>query len=94
MTQDRSLRCEVHGVQPETFVCQHIARSLVDRVPIGFFWPADATEARPDAWCSACNQRVAETGGEWVGAAAEHLGAKVLCGGCYDAARALNFPGR
>ena len=87
----RSINCSVHGPQPETFVCQHIARSLTTREIVGFFWPADADEERPDAWCSACNERVARTGGEWIGEAAEHLDAQLLCARRYDEARALNL---
>ena len=92
-SQDRgaTITCDQHGQQQETFVCQHIAASLVTHEPVGFFWPADAEEHRPDAWCSACNERVRDSGGEWSGEAAEHLGAKILCGACYDHAKYLNF---
>jgi hypothetical protein len=85
--------CDRHGVQAETFVCQHIAQSLVSREPVGFFWPADASERQPDAWCRECNQRVAATHGEWTGDAAAQLGAKILCGECYEEARRLNLGG-
>jgi hypothetical protein len=60
-------------------------------VPAGFFWPADAAEPRPNAWCYECNERVKRTGGAWVGEAGEKLGAKLLCAGCYDDAKALNL---
>ena len=82
-----SVECRVHGVQPTTFVCQHIADSLRTGEPVGFYWSRDDVSPRPDAWCSACNDRVERSGGEWVGDAREHLGAKVLCGSCYDDAR-------
>ncbi|MCB1035467.1 MAG: hypothetical protein KDD47_16715 [Acidobacteria bacterium] len=92
MEKSRSAQCDQHGLQPATFVCQHIAASLVSRKPVGFFWPAEATEERPDAWCFACNERVKLTGGEWAGEAEASLGVRLLCGACYDDARALNFP--
>jgi len=91
MANQKTVECVRHGVQPQTFVCQHIAESLVSGEPVGFFWPADTDELRPDAWCSECNRRVAKTGGEWIGEAAKHLGAKLLCAVCYDHARALNL---
>jgi hypothetical protein len=91
MSTSPSINCSRHGVQPETFVCQHIVQSLRTRVSVGFFWPADASEPRPDAWCSECETRVAQTGGEWIGEAAAGLGAAVLCASCYDEAKALNF---
>jgi len=91
VTDSRTVDCERHGSQPAAFVCQHVAQSLISRERVGFFWPRDTEEERPDAWCSACNERVAQSDGEWVGSAAEHLGAKLLCGRCYDEARGLNL---
>lgn len=87
----RWIQCTLHGVQDEAFVCQHIAESLHARTPVGFFWSADDPSRRPDAWCSACNDRVAKTGGEWTGEALAQLGAKLLCGLCYDEARSINL---
>ena len=71
-----TVRCERHGAQSETFVCQHIATSLSTRRPVGFYWAAEGGDPRPDAWCWACNERVKATGGEWTGEAADSLGAK------------------
>src|SRR5262245_642007 len=82
-----TVKCETHGVQPETFVCQHVAMSLRTGTPVGFYWAADPDNPRPDAWCHACNERVRKTGGEWVGDAAGQLGAKLLCGMCNDRAK-------
>jgi len=86
-----SVSCKRHGPQPETFVCQHIVQSLHDRRPVGFFWSSETPSARPDAWCSACNQRVAATGGEWTpeAEAEAEAGVTVLCGACYDEAKSL-----
>jgi hypothetical protein len=94
MTGLRTVECERHGPQPETFVCQHIVLSLHTRLPVGFFWPRDAAESRPDAWCAECEERVKTTGGEWIGGAGEQLGVSVLCAVCYDEARELNLRGR
>jgi len=92
MTAPRKIKCEQHGEQEVALVCQHIVEGLRKRQPVGFFWSAKDKSFRPDAWCSACEERVRKTGGEWTGEAVEHLGAKILCGTCYDIAKALNFP--
>jgi hypothetical protein len=61
---------------------------------VGFFWTtADPENPRPDAWCSACNDQVQVTGGEWVGEALKHLEPKVLCGACYDVAKIFHMGG-
>ncbi len=91
MSNLRTVECERHGPQPETFVCQHIVLSLHTRLPVGFFWPRDARESRPDAWCGECEARVKETGGEWISTAGEELGVSVLCAACYDEAKELNL---
>lgn len=89
MTEPKLVECAQHGTQEETFVCQHVALSLITRKPVGFFWAGGTDRPRPDAWCLDCNQRLQQAGGEWTGPAAEHLGARLLCAGCYDEARAL-----
>jgi len=89
MSEKRMVQCQDHGSQPETFVCQHIAQSLVRRQPVGFHWPGDSDQEYPDAWCSECNARHERAGFEWQGEAAEQLGAKLLCARCYLQARVL-----
>src|SRR5258708_34870535 len=86
------IQCDVHGWQQRTFVCQNIAEGLIRRKPVGFFWTADdPNNARPDAWCSACEERVKATGGEGIDRALEHLQPKILCGACYDAAKQFHM---
>ena len=92
VTTNNVVNCSVHGLQPETFVCQHIVQGLQERRRVGFFWTAcDPDNSRPDAWCAECEERVKETNGDWVGAAAENLQAKILCGDCYDLAKAFHM---
>lgn len=87
-----TVRCAIHGLQQETFVCQHIAQGLVTKTRVGFFWSTnDPNNQRPDAWCRACEERVQATGGEWVGEAEAHLEPKVLCGACYDLAKKFHM---
>jgi hypothetical protein len=89
-----NVRCNVHGLQQRTFVCQHIAEGLSSHKRVGFFATPHAPDtARPDAWCSACEERLRTTGGEWVDQALEHLQAKILCGACYDVARQFHTGG-
>jgi hypothetical protein len=76
-----------------TFVCQHVVHGLTRRERVGFFWASDSGNPRSDAWCGECNNRVAETGGEWIGDALEHLDPKVLCGACYDLAKLFHMGG-
>lgn len=87
-------RCTIHGLQQRTFVCQHIVDGLTDRNRVGFFWSVEQLDnPRPDAWCTACEERVRATDGEWVGLALENLQAKVLCGACYDLAKKFHMGG-
>jgi hypothetical protein len=90
-TGDRRIHCEVHGDQQATFVCQHIVRSLREDRPYGFFWAEDPESARPDAWCTACNEQVASTGGDWTEESEAFAGVTLICGACYDRAKAMNL---
>jgi hypothetical protein len=90
----KTVQCNVHGSQQRTLVCQHIAEGLLRHDRVGFCWTADDPDnARPDAWCSACEERVKATGGEWVDQALELLQPKILCGACYDVAKLFHMGG-
>ena len=84
---DDLINCMSHGRRGTTFVCQHVASSLLARQPVGFFWSVEDRQEFPDAWCGDCNDRHARCGFEWIGEALEQLDAKVLCSGCYLEAR-------
>jgi hypothetical protein len=85
----RTVECRLHGSQEETFVCRHIVDSLYTREAVGFHWPASATEPRPDAWCSECEQARIEAGGEWTDEAMSFASIQLLCGACYDTAKGM-----
>jgi hypothetical protein len=88
------VECHAHGRQQGTLVCQHVANGLIERRRVGFFWTTqDPTESRPDAYCTECELRVRETGGEWIGKALEQLEPKTLCASCYDAAKVFHLGG-
>lgn len=63
---EQMIRCDVHGDQPETFLCQHVVTSLFTSQPVGFWWADDPGNPHPDAWCTACNEVLKEENGEWT----------------------------
>jgi hypothetical protein len=83
------VECAEHGPQQSTFVCQHVAASLGHRRSVGF-WISDASEPRPNAWCTECERVVQARGGEWDDESEAFAGVTLLCGACYDEARALS----
>jgi hypothetical protein len=90
----RQIRCSTHGLQEETLVCHHIIESMHTGVPVGFYWPAESNQRRPDAWCTACEQARVAAGGEWTDEVMKVVNAKVLCGACYDYAKSIWERGR
>jgi hypothetical protein len=95
MSDSQKINCDVHGWQEQTFVCQHIAHSLRTGIPVGFHWPAKQSSARPDAWCSDCEEARVEAGGDdWTPEVNEKLNIKLLCGACYDHAKSIWLNGR
>jgi hypothetical protein len=85
------VQCERHGLQEETFVCQHVVAGLRAGLRVGFWWSTQRDVPRPDAWCTECNRKVADAGGEWTSDAEAFASPKILCGECYDDARRLNL---
>jgi hypothetical protein len=75
-------------------VCEHIVNSMHTGVPVGFHWPGDSTQRRPDAWCTGCDKARVTAGGEWTEEVMKNVNAKVLCGACYDHAKAIWEAGR
>jgi hypothetical protein len=93
MSEDRrTVHCETHGDQLETFICNHVVQSLDTSTPVGFWWAEDPGNFRPDAWCTACNDVLREEGGQWNERSESVADLRLLCGKCYDRARELNFP--
>lgn len=89
--ESQYVECDKHGKQQATFVCQHVAQSLRDGRPRGFWWSTESPEnPRPDAWCSECEVRV-NAAGEWNDETEAFAGVTLICGACYDRAKALNL---
>ncbi len=85
------VECMQHGKQQATFVCQHIVETLKDGIPRGFWWSTENPEnPRPDAWCNECEIMVNDAG-EWNDETESFAGIKLICGLCYDDARAMNL---
>ena len=95
MDPSHTIECSVHGAQEEAFVCQHIAESLRTGKPVGFHSSSESTSRHPDAWCSACEVVRTENDGEWTDQLVlEVLNVQLICGACYDQARAIWEQGR
>lgn len=88
--EERYVECCEHGKQPATFVCQHIVQSLRDGKSRGFWSSEESPDnPRPDSWCSECEEVVNRVG-EWNDESEAFAGVKLLCGACYDRAKAMN----
>ena len=86
-----TLKCEAHGEQQTTFVCQHLARSLKTRDKVGFFY-SGSLEDRSDAWCARCEEVPIREGGEsgdWNERSEPFAKITILCGECYDEVRRI-----
>jgi len=95
MSTANQINCGQHGLQDQTFVCQHIAASLATGVAVGFHWSRESERAdRPDAWCTDCEDMRAAGDGDWSEEMMSRLDIKILCGGCYDEAKDLWRPYR
>ena len=87
--RDGIVECAQHGTQQATFVCRHIVEGLRTNQPVGFFWATDPANPRPDAWCEACEAKVQSTNREWTDESEAFARVTLLCGACYDRAKAL-----
>jgi hypothetical protein len=76
-------------------VCTHIAHAIDSGQHVGFFWGDDTDTARPDAWCSECEQALRNLP---PGASSEAwfvaCDFKVLCSACWDHAKSVLCDGR
>lgn len=86
---NRRVHCERHGLRRPAFVCRH----LVSGAGLGFVEPCG--EQDPDAsdeqaaWCDRCEATRLASGG-WTPASEAAAGISLICGDCFDAARARN----
>ncbi len=85
-----TVQCDRHGQQQLTRVCQHIAQTVRDGQPRGFYWSGGAPNDRGDAWCAECDRHLEAAGGEWTAENQQLANVQVVCGLCYDQARSAN----
>jgi hypothetical protein len=81
--------CAVHGPQGIGLVCEHSAFAVDHGEKVGFFWGDETDTARPDAWCSKCEQAIIAL----AGASSEQLfkdaRCKIFCAKCWDEAKVV-----
>ena len=88
---DKQIECGSHGLQAATFVCQHLPKGFDQ----GFFTGYDEEDPGdpfPDAWCTRCEQKLDECGGEWNDESEAFANITMICAHCYVAARLRNVP--
>jgi hypothetical protein len=72
--------------RPRLYACRARSRSQGKG---GFLLGDDTDTARPDAWCSACEQALVALNGtssiEWF----KNADFKIFCGSCWDEAKAI-----
>ncbi len=83
------ITCGTHGRSKRTWVCQHIAQTLADRVPRGFFYTDEEGE-EPEAWCEACEARYVAAGHRWTDEVLAYVDKRELCFHCFRDVKALN----
>ena len=88
--EEEKVNCSKHGIQAPTFVCQHIAQTLIDNIPRGFLKAWGSGELRPNAWCRECDKRLEENNWIWDDETEDYAGVTLICGKCYDIAEELN----
>ena len=86
-------QCSQHGLQEETFASVSMSLLAFAIGRAGRVLVVYRTRCRSlrDAWCSACRDRLAESGDEWTAEASAFASPKILCGQCYDDVRDLNL---
>ena len=84
-----SVECSTHGMQPQAFVCRHILQSLDTQRAVGFHWSSEDDGEHPDAWCFECEEARVAAGGDWTETVLEQVGVTLICGSCYQAAKAI-----
>ena len=84
------IHCDEHGAASIAFVCAHVAQSLRDDNPRGFFYTSLEPENEPCAWCSQCDEMREAGGGEWNDELEVKSEIKLLCYECFLRAARLN----
>ena len=86
-----SAECPAHGRQGIGLACTHVAHAIDSGARVGFFWGDDTDIARPDAWCTACNEKLLALRGASSERWFEEADFKILCAACWDEAKLRLF---
>jgi hypothetical protein len=84
-----------HGAASLAVACRHIV-NYMERMSArhpGFHTAPSDTRRFPDAWCTACDKRLAAAGGEWTPGVLTRAGFQKLCPCCYEFASAAGPAG-
>lgn len=81
--------CTIHGEQGAGLVCRHVALAVDGGERVGFFWGDDTDMARPDAWCSQCENALVALNGASSEAWFLEAEFKVFCAVCWDEAKTV-----
>jgi len=88
--EDRNIDCPEHGSAASSLVCQHLAAGQGLGFHVGL--DPDAPDAPwPDAWCGACEEVLSKER-RWNDASVAYADFRLLCSGCYQKVRLLNWP--
>ena len=88
MDDEPTVDCSVHGTQPLSFVCIHIASGLLDETTPGFVIEPEDDHPLPLAWCEECDRWFEKIGRDWSSQEwPAHTGFKLLCARCYGEAK-------
>jgi hypothetical protein len=89
MAITKQTNCPSHGQQGVGLDCTHIAHAIDRLELVGFHWGDDVDLARPDAWCSKCEEALVALNGasseQWF----IDADFKILCAACWDEAKAV-----
>ncbi len=83
-----------HGAASLAVACRHIV-NYMERMSArhpGFHTELADKKRFPDAWCTACEKRLEEAGGEWTPGVLMRADFRTLCPCCYEFARAAALP--
>jgi hypothetical protein len=87
MNDTKTCNCPAHGEQGIGLVCTHVAHATDAQQQVGFFWGEQDDLARPDAWCKACEDKLAgladSDGNAWF----KQADFKIFCCLCWDHAK-------
>ncbi len=90
----KRVNCSLHGTQGVGLVCEHVAFAIDRNERVGFHWGDDTDLARPDAWCTQCENRLVALNGASSAQWFKDAGFKIFCAGCWDEAKRIcgGFP--